>query len=170
MSLTLMIMSSEMKARGGLLEGSKWDLFLPRVVPADENQPHLYIPCKQGMFLFGLKECQKRAFTPSIRYWKKYFQCNFILIVSLQGRSSICGSKSCWSVTHHQPRDAVERRSSAPPPLNANVLRVRKFSLAFEFENTINPPCACHNYARACFGFCKRRRRLSAQVNRVCNI
>ena len=88
--------------------------------------------------------------------------CN--LFISLQGRSSMCGSKSCWSVTHHHQKDMPERRSSAPPPLNANVLRVRKFSYGFDLDSHINVTCACLNYAKACFGFCKKSRRYSEQV------
>ena len=76
----------------------------------------------------------------------------------------MCGSKSCWSVTHHHQRDMPERRSSAPPPLNANVLRVRKFSYGFDLDSHINVTCACLNYAKACFGFCKKSRRYSEQV------
>ena len=87
-----------------------------------------------------------------------------IYFISLQGRSSMCGSKSCWSVTHHHQKDMPERRSSAPPPLNANVLRVRKFSYGFDLDSHINVTCACLNYAKACFGFCKKSRRYSEQV------
>ena len=94
----------------------------------------------------------------------KKFNQSFIFFISLQGRSSMCGSKSCWSVTHHHQRDMPERRSSAPPPLNANVLRVRKFSYGFDLDSHINVTCACLNYAKACFGFCKKSRRYSEQV------
>ena len=88
----------------------------------------------------------------------------FFIYISLQGRSSICNPHSSWG--RHYLTEEQERRSSAPPPLNANLLRVRRFSYAFDLDNNINSrACACHNYARGCFGFCRRSRRFSEQVN-----
>ena len=85
--------------------------------------------------------------------------------LSMHGRSSIGAAKSLWGVPYNYTKDIPEHRASVSPPFVANLMRIRRFNFAFDADGSGSTNCACHSYARSCFGFCRRRRRLSDQVD-----